>query len=144
MKITKSQLKEIIKEEISKINEVNKLKNKAKGTDNDYYSDEFYQAEKLLLKGLTSVLGNKVAWGDEFPSEFGDFETYSANFLEDTDTIIVFGEPKNEGEFYIGIVQDYEKWLVKPHKVALQDVNSTAISYAKKYKSMLMSNENTI
>jgi hypothetical protein len=139
MKLTKTQLREIIKEEIRFINETTLNRN---GTDNRYYSDEFYKVEKLLLKGLTSVLGNKTSCNGEYETNFGDFESYTSDSRFDTDARIIFGQPnQDKEEFYIGVVKDDSKWLVKPSKVTLKNVMSQATLLAKKYKSHLMPNE---
>jgi hypothetical protein len=141
MKLTKSQLREIIKEEIRFINEATLNRN---GTDNRYYSDEFYKVEKLLLKGLTSILGNETSCTGEYETNFGDFESYKSDPRFDTNARIIFGQPDlDKEEFYIGVVEDDTKWLVKPSKVTLKNVMSQAVSLATKYKDKLISQEDS-
>jgi hypothetical protein len=128
MKLTKTQLRNIIREEIIKLNEGNK---------NDLKNSP---AEKALLKGLTSVLGTEnVGWAHSaidlhWTTDEDQGECYGVK--NDTNAHIYLED--RSGDFYMGVT-GWSKWIVKPFKVSPNSISSYAASIAKKYKKELTS-----
>lgn len=124
-------LTSIIREEIRLLKEASNI------ADNPYYDEEFRQAESLLLKGLTQVLGNKAGWVDEAGD---DGELYAVPSLVDRESEIFFAQERDG--FYIGVTSD-SGWFVKPTKVEVENITSITIALATKYRDKLASQENS-
>lgn len=134
MKITISQLRELIREEIIRLNEKNDLK--PKSFRNDLKNS---RAEKAVLNGLSSVFGKgNVEWvhsGTDltWTKEEDQGECYG---LDDVNSHIYLED--KDGEFYIGVT-GWSKWVMKPFKVSPNSITSTTVKLANKFKSQLTS-----
>lgn len=111
MKLTKSELKQIIREEIGRIKES---------------SD---RGGKEVLKGIRSVLGKNADWVAEIGD---DIQLYG---MEDSDTHIALSF--EDGSYYIGVTDDSANWYEMSDEISLKDISKEVVKLAKKYKKQL-------
>jgi len=111
MKLTKSELRQIVKEELGRIKE---------STD---------RARKEVLKGVRSVLGRNADWIAEIGD---DIHLYG---MEDSDTHIAVSF--EDGSYYLGVTDDSADWKEMSDEISLKDISKESAKLAKKYKRQL-------
>lgn len=121
MKITKSELRNIIKEEIQLLNERGGISN---------------SMQNMIEKKIKPVLGNDAGWLWSDVDGFGSDKVYIDVFgVEDADNCIFVVE--EDKKYYVSVGDRYGSTIHDPEEVPLSKLVNLVYTLAKKYKNKL-------